>query len=362
MKEAEEVCCRALQRWPLCAKALFRRGQARLALGMPVGAAADFREVAILEPTNAQVTKMLRRANKDMKGYLDSHNGVKTKSGARSSVESGGAKHIEKHVETNKTTMGSATALPCPPASGKHSQGSAESEARRANISTPEGGNMAGAATPGDLAREDGDCAEHNEGVASGFFVSGWLDSAERKKAPTPGTKCDNATPAASPTDARPPDARSGGRSDAKPTSRLVSQLTARKASARRGSSSEARKSVAQSEWSRLKAEEIEQLKAFRQRSGGSQGGKGAKTIDGPAADESDTGRREKKDSKATNGEGSQGTAEKQASEWASLEVEEKRVQKDFRAKLTIGAVGNKKKDKTKKRNAVSRLKTEVPP
>ncbi|CAM9297584.1 unnamed protein product, partial [Scytosiphon promiscuus] len=60
MEDAEEACCRALEKQPTCVKALFRRGQARLALGRFVEAGTDFREVTNLEPNNAEASKMLR--------------------------------------------------------------------------------------------------------------------------------------------------------------------------------------------------------------------------------------------------------------------------------------------------------------
>ncbi|CAM9827720.1 unnamed protein product, partial [Ectocarpus sp. 13 AM-2016] len=62
MKDAEGTCSRALHIQPSCAKALFRRGQARLALGRALDAATDFRAVIVLEPGNVEATKMLHRA------------------------------------------------------------------------------------------------------------------------------------------------------------------------------------------------------------------------------------------------------------------------------------------------------------
>lgn len=62
MDEAEEACFQVLHMRPANAKALFRRGQARLALGRPIEAALDFSEVCLLEPNSAEATRMLRRA------------------------------------------------------------------------------------------------------------------------------------------------------------------------------------------------------------------------------------------------------------------------------------------------------------
>ncbi|CAM9506207.1 unnamed protein product, partial [Hapterophycus canaliculatus] len=62
MEDAEEACSQVLKKQPTCAKALFRRGQARLALGRSIEATTDFRELTILEPNNAEASKMLRRA------------------------------------------------------------------------------------------------------------------------------------------------------------------------------------------------------------------------------------------------------------------------------------------------------------
>ncbi|CAM9492351.1 unnamed protein product, partial [Ectocarpus sp. 4 AP-2014] len=68
MKDAEEACSRALHIQPSCAKALFRRGQARLALGRALDAATDFRAVIVLEPSNVEATKMLHRAKQREEG------------------------------------------------------------------------------------------------------------------------------------------------------------------------------------------------------------------------------------------------------------------------------------------------------
>ena len=387
MGKAEEACCRALLRWPSNAKALFRRGQARLALGRPLEAAADFQEVSLQEPANTEATKMLHRAREGSvrraarmppKVGLEAQQrrGVHDFNGLKSSPflagTSGGGEdpgENKKHGVKNSAMLHEATTdllassgykdgerIPTTylrhyvasgsPTSGRGFNASEEAH----NHSRPEGGSS----------------ADNHE--ASSFMVFDWLNSAAREEAEqkvmdkrkplsdgdvqqdvsTNIESCDDNNAAI--------DAKNGG-GDAS-VSRLVFQLKARRASKQqqKKSSWATRTPKEESEWLRLKAEEMENVQIARLRYQGLQAAKPANAVSGRVTYPPENACT-KKGGEPSSGEAvCENRTAMQTSLWASLVEEENQVRDVFRAKLCIG------KKNTKKKNAVSRMRAEVPP
>ena len=344
MDEAEEACCQALSTRPANAKALFRRGQARLALGRAVEAASDFSEVCLLEPNNAEATKMLRLAQGGEQ-ISSPPVGIAAHEGGREKPNAGN---------------------------------SCEEEALRPETG---GGNSSGSKL--ENAEEGVDIEQNHVGPGgdysappsgSSFMVSGWLESAERRQVCHPrgndsgDIDVHSRHLAGSADHDRPPSARPGGVGGAASVSRLVSQLSL----AQKGASSEAQDEpaasdtaapAAQAEWSRLQAEEDLRVQESLRRwsTGGGSRGEGETTkagVNGKSVDGREIKLRvktaaKKAESIAVHRGGSKEV--KQTSElWASLEEEENRVREAFRAKLGVGeklSCKGKVKEKRKTRD-----------
>lgn len=379
MDEAEEACRQALDKRPSCTKARFRRGQARLALGRPIEAAADFGEVCVLEPNNAEATKMLRRAREE--GHQ-----------APQSVVVETCSHENVESETSSTVVASTThssrEAPLP---RKHTSTTSTTSSRQMLIDEP-----------GEEEKESGDvtqnipveaeCAPSPPSVPS-FMVPGWLTSAEREQggqAHENGQLDDNVDHGGSDAD------KSGDAQDAVSVSRLVSQLSAAQkagsTTGRRGTSPSASSgtiiaAAAQAEWSHMQLEEASKVQeSLRRWSAKSSGGAthpaaeattktavAAAVTKGKLVDTKRRGSQGKAATKKGHARTPTNTKEavgKASDWWADLEEEESNVREAFRAKLSIGEkLPTKKKAKEtekekakRKKKAASRLRSDVPP
>ena len=386
MAKAEEACCRALLRWPSNAKALFRRGQARLALGRPVEAATDFRKVSVQEPANTEATKMLHRALEGVRPTTSPR--VDLEAQQRRGVHDGGGltfppflaetsgggeastKDKKKHLKNNTTMVHEATtdltaSSGCEDSerllttySPHHAESGPPASSRVLN--TPEEAD--------NHSRPEDGISTDTHGVSS-FMVSDWLNSAAREEAEQKVTDKYEALFTSDPQQEVPSskescednaviDARGGG--DAS-VSRLVSQLKARKASKqqkKQKSPRATRKPNKKPESSRLKAEELRNMQVYRQRCEGPQAGMPAK-VDSRRVIHLPENARATKGDEPSSGEAARGNRMAlQASEWALLVEEEKQVRDAFRAKLCAGI----KKNTKNRKKAVSRTRAEVPP
>lgn len=392
MVKAEEACCRALLRWPSSAKALFRRGQARLALGRPTEAAADFRELSVLEPTNTEVTKMLHRAQEDADRHISPGLGLQprqqqcrgvhdgdefTSAPSRAGTSEGGTastNNDETHAVSNTTTVHEETAsLLC--ARVLANSGREESEipttatlSRYDYCSPRASGRVPNASEEADGHNrpEDGLSTE-SPGVSS-FMVSDWLNSAAREHAEqkihdkrervatdepqhvaSRIMRCDNSSSAVI-------GEHCGG--DAS-VPRLVSQLKARKAIQQqkppRATPRATRTSEEESEWSSLKAEEMCNMQAYRRRYEGAHAEMPAKKTASRRVIHPRENACANKGGKKPSGDAAGGKdMAMQSSQWALLEEEERQLRDAFRAKLCIGT------KKQNKKNAASRMRADI--
>lgn len=377
MDEAEEACCQALDKRPSCTKARFRRGQARLALGRPIEAAADFGEVCVLEPNNAEATRMLRRAQEE--GHQAPQPvAVETRShdGAESETPS---------AVVAPSTSHSIRETPLPP---KHTS---------TTTSPTSSGNLA-FDEPGEEEKESRDAKQNNPVQAAcapsppsvpSFMVPGWLTSAEREQgwqAHENGHLDGDVNHGGSNA------GKSGEAQDAVSVSRLVSQISAAQkagSKTRRGTSPSAPGTIiaaaAQAEWSHMQLEEASKVQeSLRRWSANSSGGAAHPAVG--ATTKTIVASVTKGKPVGTKRGGSRGKATKKgharvptntkegvgkASDWwADLEEEESKLREAFRAKLSIGdklptrkKTKETEKDKTKrKKKAASRLRSDVPP
>lgn len=341
MSEAEEACCQALGMRPANAKALFRRGQARLALGRSVEAASDFSEVCLLESNNVEATKMLRLAQ----------------GGEEAPTPPVGISPHES--ESGKSKAAAPTTHSCEEEAlprGPTGESSTSSRPEKA-----EGGGDAGQ----NHAASGGIFSAPPSG--SSFMVSGWLKSAERKQAGHPRGSVHPRHLDGSADHDRPAVAQPGGVEGAVSVSRLVSQLSL----AQKGASKEAQDEpiasgtvapAVQAEWSRLQAEEDLRVQESLRRwstGGGSHAeekttntaGVKGKHVDAKEGKLKNKTAAKKVKKKMVHGGVSKDV--KQTSElWASLEEEENRVREAFRAKLGVGEkLSSKEKAKEKRKN-----------
>lgn len=388
MVKAEEACCRALLRWPSNSKALFRRGQARLALGRPLEAVADFREVSVQEPANTEATKMLHRAREDVRCTMSPevdldaqqgrgvHGGGLTSSPflAETSVGGDGSTEDKNHVESNNTAIAHEATTDLASSGCENSERLSTSYLpHHVESSSPNSGRVLNASEEADKhSRPEDGISTDTHGVSS-FMVSDWLNSAAREEAER--KVMDKRKPLFT-GDAKQDvpiimesfdgnnaaiDAKNGG-GDAS-VSRLVSQLKTRKASQQQQQQESPRTTRTpkeEAEWSRLKAEEMDNVQICRQRYEESQAGMSAKAASGRVFD-SPENPCAKKGGQESRGEAAGGNrTAMQTSQWAALEEEENKVRDAFRAKLCIRNKKNTKKKK--KKNAVSRMRADVPP
>lgn len=346
MDEAEEASCQALHMRPANAKALFRRGQARLALGRPIEAASDFSEVCLLEPNNAEATKMLGRAQGGEEPPPPPV-GISPQEG-----------ESERSKAAEPTTHSSDEALPL-----------AITRGRMMDVK-PQPAEAGGDTKQNRVEASRISCAPPS---GSSFMVSGWLSSAERKQGGQPRGN-DNGSidihrrqQNGSADHDRSPVGQPGGVKGAVSVSRLVSQLSLAQKSAsikaHEGPVAAGTAAAAlQAEWSRLQAEEYIRVQESLRR--WSAGGKSraeekptkkaivkGKLVDAKGGKVKEKTATKKIDSKTVYGGGSKEV--NQTSEWwASLEEEENRVREAFRAKLGVGenTLGKEKETEKKKK------------
>lgn len=373
MDEAEEACSQALRKRPSCAKARFRRGQARLALGRPVEAAADFGEVCALEPNNAEATTMLRRVQEE--GHQVPSPVVETCPRDDGEIETPPA-------VVASTTHDNSSKAPFPP------------KRSTSTIITTSGERVDDEPGEEEESRDakqnpvEATCIPSPPSVPS-FMIPGWLTSAAREQAGSAhennnrnidNHRCHQATDKS----------RSGDGQDAVSVSRLVSQLSAaQKVGSKPGRESSPSASgtiiaaAAQAEWSRMQLEEASKVQESLRRWSATSSG-----VTNPPVEANTTTVAAVAKGKivGTKRGDSQGKAMKKSARtptntkesvskasdwWADLEEEESKVREVFRAKLSIGdnlSTKNKKKkerekDKAKKKKkAASRLRSDVPP
>lgn len=324
MNEAEEACSRALHIKPSCAKALFRRGQARLALGRVLDAASDFRAVIVLEPGNVEATKMLHRAQQKeesstnangrplaekvispasrvlvpaegvyqqpRRSSLEEHSNAELQSTTPASPQ---LSAVEVEMTTNNDAClgeGNTPTTPPPPvaiSTTTHSSGSGAPPPPENSSSSSSGCDVANVHAEEEYEEESGKKAGHNSVEASStssptsapcFLVSGWLTSTEREQAGQQQQQQQqidegkhvgiyHPSPNATTNNdrAKVDDPAGGAKGAAVSVSRLVSQLSASQeaASSERDppSASSTTTAAALAEWSLLQAEEKMKVK-----------------------------------------------------------------------------------------------------
>eukprot|EP00752_Nemacystus_decipiens_P016193 g14480.t1 len=347
MDEAEDACSQALGMKPANAKAFFRRGQARLALGRRAEAAGDFSEVCLLEPHNAEAVRMLRLAREGEQARTPPAGNSSRERESGKSRAAAPTTHICGQEALPRETSwesesGDISRL-------KNTEAGCDAEKKRV-----EPGGVSSAPPSG-----------------SSFMVPGWLDSAARKQREHPPGS-DNGNVDVYPRhldgsadDDRPPAARLGGVEGAMSVSRLVSQLSKKGASKKvqgEPAASGTAVEVMQAEWSRLQEEEdLRVQESLRRWStvGGShaeeqatKGGVKGEHID--AEDGKFKERTAAKVKKETVQAGGSKEREQTSQLWASLEEEESRMREAFRANLGVGkkvSLKEKLEEKRKKKN-----------
>lgn len=376
--EAEEACSRALVKSPTCSKALYRRGQARLAAGQLLGAANDFRVVANMEPNNIEVEKMLGRVE-NVGARVEMHGGARF-----------GCEDIEPGAgrETNGSMPDMHQAHSrkcCLDENGRNMQESTEMrviEASRSNLpicgntdSNRESGNSTGQGNRLDIdaiidtnIKDTGEirevCEEADGGglispspELSSFMVTGWLSSTERANAEKNMKHNGDILSSKvlkAPSDSLPATSVGEGTvNNGTCVSKLVHGLKQGDNVNRKGKT---QRTLAQVEWSSLKAEEAQHKNAVQQRTGCSIGGKSCtperRSAVGRKTEEAKkSGRHHHAQDRTRSSGGCKDVL--QTSQWASLVEEERQVKEAFRAKLRIG-----KKHMMKSRPYSHRLET----
>lgn len=378
LEETEEACSRVLHITPANTKALFRRGQARLASGRPTEAASDFRAVAILEPTNVEVKKIICCVEEG--DGSDARNIGPQRWGAgvvteKQLTDCGGSSlsacPSRFNVERHSTTRGGGDRTCCVEHNGVMT--GVNSDGTVATITgaaaTTNGTREAHAAHNGKTENKckgrKGADEQNKAGWASdmfpgrsGFMVPGWLSSQERENAAVQQRQLQqsdiHSLTEASPFKARTffdthqangggPSSRDGTDVNRGDTSRLV--VKRKTLYAAKGSDPNVKTPAAVSDWIRLQEEEDKtNRRIFQQRVGRSQRkrelkkGKSGPLIGGRVGNadvQVDTLIHENKQLL--------GAKALQMSEWASLEDQEKCVRDAFRARLGIGKNTGKK-------------------
>lgn len=352
MDEAEEACCQALHARPANAKALFRRGQARLALGRTIEAAGDFSEVCLMEPNNAEATRMLRRAQGR---------------GDPAPLPVGNSPH-ERESERSKaaplpSTPSSEEALPRETTRDRSSNNGAMVDVK------PEKFEVGGDAA--EQSRVESSDISTAPASGSSFMVSGWLDSAERKQGGHPRENDIHRRRLGGGSADHSESARPGAVEGAGSVSRQVSHLSLAQKGAQQEQpvASGTAAAAVQAEWSRLQAEEDARVQESLRRwsTGGAPRHGEEKTtkkaiakgrlVDANGVTPKEKTARDKMKSKAAYGRGSK-EADKTSEWWASLEEEESRVREAFRSKLGVGEkLSCKEKVKEKKKNKKNKRK-----
>lgn len=364
MDEAEEACCQALRMRPANAKALFRRGQARLALERTVEATSDFSEVCLLEPNNAEATKMLRRAQGDEDPRPPP---VGISPHERDTGKSKAAVPPEKSNAAVPPARRRKEALVREATTGNSSPNDAVVNVKPEQ--TEAGGNA------GNTKQNRVEASDASSAPLSGqsFMVSGWLNSAERKQAGQLLGNNDNRRRLDDTADRdRSSVARPGDAEGTVSVSRLVSQLSRTQKVASKNAPEEPVTSgtaatAVQAEWSRLQVEEdIRVQESLRRLPAG--GGPHArekaakqavvkgKLVDAKGGTLTEKTTTKKIKRKAVHGGGSKVVNQTSSLEWASLEEEETSVREAFRAKLGVGGKPPSK-EKVKEKKSVKKNK-----
>ena len=364
MVEAEAACCRALRKWPSSTKALFRRGQARLALGKPVEAATDFRKVAVIEPTNPEVMTMLRRVAEETDCCsVPSHPAASSGEQTRGNKDNGepSSKAELSNIDTQilrykKNPKDAHQDLSSPPrvVLQQRPDSSAGNDlndktARTGDVITPD------RLKPNSIPRGIDQSTERTEvnpeqtsdfpllttQSPSDFMVPGWLNSSERESAAKNSEpEYDQPQVPASKEASLLNNSRAkcDGDGDAVESrddsniKRLVDRLTERKMSRPgHGPRGGAGTTVAHSEWMRLQVEEKEKLHILQERSALSQTGKRCKGLSQRGGTWKPWRSEEETDPRDAPSRASP------ASEWTLLERKEKELREAFRAKLLVG-------------------------
>lgn len=376
MVEAEAVCSRALQRSPSCVKALFRRGQARLALGRLQEADTDFRKVVDLEPTNIDVGRMLQRVEEEKKcsSTTFSHSSAKGRREGNHHEEGKPLSRVrlsstdidDSNAKTNNVRQKRPSRMELP----YQSDCPTETDIIDKSESTSVKGIAATRGTmPSAIAQGIDHSLEHVEADSeqldfppattantSGFMVPGWLNSVERQKADQKRQNEYNqdnilsgdTSPLNCLTRTSDSVAKECTRNDSTVTP-LVSKLKERRTSRSRHTQSRGACKVTQSEWLRLQTEENKKLDILKERSALVSRTKGC------TKGTRKCGRSQEKaysESKTSSGTGATGQST-QSSEWEMLEKKERELRSAFRAKLAIG--------EKKRKNAISQLRKRGP-
>lgn len=341
----------------------------------PGAAATDFGEVCVLEPNNAEATKMLRRAQEE--GHAPPP-----------VVET--CSHIDGESETSAVVVVSTThkgsGAPLPPKTTSNTTATTITSCKM--VHGEPGEEEASRDAEQNLVEVS--CIPSPPSVPS-FMVSGWLTSAEREQGGHPRENDGGSTINIHHghldgvvSRSRSKIDKSGDAQGAVSVSRLVSQLSAAQKAAvsqkgrESSSTSGTVAAAAQAEWSSMQLEEASRVQESLRRLSASSGGAhpvetNTKTVaaaKGKLVDmkRGDPGKVTKKKSARTPSN-TKGAVRKTSDWWADLEEEESKVREAFRAKLGIGeklpSTKNKKtereKDKAKKK-AASRLRSDVPP
>ncbi|CAM9722003.1 unnamed protein product, partial [Sphacelaria rigidula] len=397
--EVEEACCRALYLSPSCSKARFRRGQARLASGKLVDAAADFQEAAKLEPGNTEICRMLllckerKGLQKDKYGE-DTHFSGSEKGGfvgvvgkedrdnestcsvecndghnndAAGCTEDDGPRDIaacDKVRLADEKTSESSSQSRCENID-RFGANSDESNDAKPDACSTRNNSVIGACERHREARTT-DRVEQDESFTSstrtsGFLVSGWLSSEARAEAemllkkqesgPVSFCKDERLKPGNITHGYEKSVVTDGGSSGVSDGSTSVSYLVSGLRTSEIKSRAERSKTRTQSDWSSLDDEENHNLKELRQRLGQSSVALHAELELG-TPHRKPTGAEKKKKSSSkclSQGQGAsklEGPDKRrvQESEWASLVAEEKQVREAFRCKLA--GFGHKEKGK----------------
>lgn len=380
MVEAEAVCSRALQRSPLCVKALFRRGQARLALGRLQEADIDFRQVADLEPTNTNVGRMLQRVEEEKicRSTTFSHTSSKGQRGGSHHEEGKPSPRVRlssteiddssSKINSIRQTLRSPPRIELPYRSDCPSEMDIidKSETTCVKMIAERRGTTPSAIAQGidhslehvevDPEKLDFPLATTVDTDTPGFMVPGWLNSVERQNADQKRRNEYNQDNIPS-GDASPWNlltapcgsvAEESARNDSTVTP-LVSKLRERRTSRSRHMQSRGACTVTQSEWVRLQTEENKKLDILKERSALLSRSKKCTKGSGQRGRS-----QEQAYSESKAGQGTAATGQStQAFEWKMLEKKERELRSAFRAKLAIG--------EKKRKNVISQLRTRAP-
>lgn len=389
--DVEEACNRALLWSPSCSKALFRRGQARLAVGKPTDAASDFLAAARLEPANPEIRRMLDCCKERGGLHSDKCDGNNAPQCDSEGIPVGGNVVREQrnddddgyvatdyhddavnNIETANRGIGSSDrsrlvdSKTPPPSSSASLCSGGDSTSSAKNIESEEKVSADLSLTnKSDVDAYDSDFKHFlanpfaQEEHSSGFLVPGWLSSAERAlveksrnedkitlglsntEMPMVCLKAGNKVAPSSDSIAIDGINTRKGAQYKTSVSVVVSDLKKRQDINKRGSRA---KPIVECEWLSLNDDETKKLKEVRQRLGSTT------VADVEPAPPTRAQRRKSGSERPVKGKdelmSGGGKIPLQASEWASLVEEEKQVRDTFRSKSVVGHKGKNKKNK----------------